>query len=285
MPDVLEIIIRSLSIFVGLFFISKFLGKKQLSELSFFEYVTGIIIGDIAGSLTMDVNFSLTEGITSLLLWSLLPVVISILSLKSRKFRNIVEGTSTVFIKNGKIMEDNLKKEKYTADELLEQLRSQQVFQVTDVEYATLEPSGSLSVLLKKEKQPLTIGDMVHYPGTIKEPQTVIIDGEILNEPLSTMGLNKGWLKEELDKIGVIVESVFLGQVDSNGQLTVDLYDDKIDVPAPASNQLLLASIKKCEADFEVFALQTGSESAKQMYTNNAEKMKKIKGKVGPYLK
>ncbi len=285
MTEVLEIIIRSLSIFVGLFFISKLLGKKQLSELSFFEYVTGIIIGDIAGSLTMDIEFSIIEGITSLLLWSFLPVVISIISLKSIKFRNLVEGTSTVFIKDGNILEGNLKKEKYTADELLEELRSQRVFQLSDVEFALLEPSGSISILLKKEKQPLTIGDIIRYPGITKEPQTVIIDGEILEVPLSTMGLNRGWLNEELEKRDLTAEDIFLGQVASNGQLTLDLFDDKIDNPVAVSNQLLVASIKKCEADFDLYALQSGSLSEKQMYAKNAEKMKIINEKVGPYLR
>ncbi|KHF30569.1 hypothetical protein LR68_00940 [Anoxybacillus sp. BCO1] len=123
MPAWLEVAIRSICILIGLFVITKLLGKKQLSKLSFFEYIAGITIGDIAGSMSMDLDIRLTEGITSILIWSLFPVAISIISLRSKKFRDFVEGNSTVFIKNGKILEDNLKKEKYTADELLEQLR------------------------------------------------------------------------------------------------------------------------------------------------------------------
>ncbi len=196
----------------------------------------------------------------------------------------MVEGTPTVFIKNGKVMEDNMKKEKYTADELLEQLRRKQVFSLADVEYAALETTGDLSVLLKKEKQPLTYGDMFTNAPSIKEPQTIVIDGKVLDEPLSTIGLNRGWLKEELDKIGVTIENVFIGQVDSYGQLTVDLYDDKIELPAPATKKLLLASIKKCEADFELFALQTESKKAKEMYERNAKSMREIQSKVSPHL-
>ncbi|HER2174512.1 TPA: DUF421 domain-containing protein, partial [Streptococcus pyogenes] len=93
-----------------------------------------------------------------------------------------------------KIMEDNLKKERYTTDELLDLLRKKDVYQVSDVEFAVLEATGDLSVLLKKENQPLTAKDLNIAVSSVKEPQTVIMDGEILDEPLSTIGRNRGWL-------------------------------------------------------------------------------------------
>ncbi|HZG61437.1 MAG TPA: DUF421 domain-containing protein [Anoxybacillus sp.] len=285
MPAWLEAVIRSVCILIGLFIITKLLGKKQLSKLSFFEYIVGITIGDIAGTLSLDGDINLTGGITSILIWSLFPIAISYISLKSKKFRDFVEGNSTVFIKNGKILEDNLKKEKYTVDELFEQLRKKNVFRVADVEFATLETNGELSVLLKRDKQPLAVGDVFPNPAPIKEPQTVIMDGRILDEPLATMGLNRGWLKEELDKQGIAVENVFLAQVDSYGQVTVDLYNDKIQVPQPQQKPLLLAAIKKAQADFEFFALQTEDAEARQMYDKNAEKLTEILNKVAPLLK
>lgn len=284
MPAWLEVAIRSICILIGLFVITKLLGKKQLSKLSFFEYIVGITIGDIAGSMSMDLDIRLTEGITSILIWSLFPVAISIISLRSKKFRDFVEGNSTVFIKNGKILEDNLKKEKYTADELLEQLRKKDVFRVADVEFATLEANGDLSILLKRDKRPLTIGDIKPYVPKEKEPQTVIMDGEILDEPLATARLNRGWLKQQLDQMGVAVENVFLAQVDSYGQLTVDLYDDRIQVPEPQQKQLLLASMKKAEADFELFALQTNDAEAKQMYEQQAKQMQQLIQNLQPFL-
>ncbi|WP_044748642.1 DUF421 domain-containing protein [Bacillus alveayuensis] len=285
MPAWLEVAIRSVCILIGLFIITKLLGKKQLSKLSFFEYIVGITVGDIAGTLSMDLGIRLTEGITSILIWALFPVAISYISLKNKKFRDFIEGNSTVFIKNGKIMEKNLKKEKYTIDELLEQLRKKNVFRVADVEFATLESNGDLSILLKRDKQPLKVGDVFPNPAPMKEPQTVIMDGMILDEPLATMGLNRGWLKEELDKQGIAVENVFLAQVDSYGQVTVDLYNDKIQVPQPQQKPLLLAAIKKAQADFELFALQTEDAEARQMYGKNAEKLTQILNKVEPLLK
>lgn len=228
MPEWLEVAVRSFGVFIGLFLIMKLLGKKQLAKLSFFEYILGITVGSLAADISMNIEQNLTSGITSILVWLFLPLIFSILSLKSKKFSDFAEGKPTIFIQNGKINEENLKKEKFTAAELLEQLRKQQVFQFADVEFATLEPSGDISVLLKKEKQPLTIGDIFPNPPSIKEPQTVIYDGEILDEPLATIRLNRGWLKEELEKLGVTPENVFLAQVDNYGKLTVDLYDDKV---------------------------------------------------------
>lgn len=283
-PNWIEVIIRSICILVGLFIITKLLGKKQLSKLSFFEYIAGITIGDIAGTLTMDLDLNLTNGITSILIWTIFPIISSILSLRSRKFRKVVEGNATVLIKDGKVMEKNLTKEKYSIDELLSQLRKKQVFQIADVEFATLEPCGEISVLLKREKQPLTVGDMIQNPSAIKEPQTVIMNGKIIDEPLSAIGLNRGWLKEEIEKLGILTENVFLGQVDQYGRLTVDLYDDKIQMPPSSSTQLLLATIKKCEADFELLALQALSKKTKDMYDKHAKWMQEIKNKVGSHI-
>ncbi|MCA1031130.1 DUF421 domain-containing protein [Bacillus timonensis] len=280
MPEWIEVIVRSVSIILGLFVITKLLGKKQLSKLSFFEYIVGITIGDIAGTLSMDIGLNIRNGVTSILVWSLFPVVISFFSLRNKAFRDFVEGKATVFIKDGKIMEDNMKKEKFTVDELLAQLRKKNIFQFNDVEFAALEPCGELSVFLKKEKQPVRLEDIMTNVPSMKEPQTVVMDGLILDEPLSTIGLNRGWLKEEVEKKGILLENIFLAQVDSYGQLTVDLYDDKIELPPPMANKLMLASLKKIEADLELFALATDSMAAKDMYMKNAEKVRGIYAKV-----
>uniref|UniRef100_UPI00063F4AF2 DUF421 domain-containing protein n=1 Tax=Aneurinibacillus tyrosinisolvens TaxID=1443435 RepID=UPI00063F4AF2 len=176
------------------------------------------------------------------------------------------EGKGTVFIKNGKIMEDNLKKENYSTDELLEELRLKNAFKVADVEFAVLETNGQLSVMKKKEAQPATLKDLNIKAAPERESQAVIMDGKIILEPLSTAGFNVQWLNTELEKAGVTLENVFLGQVDSYGQLTLDLYDDKITVPVPIQQQLLQATLKKCQADLELFALSTQTPEAKKLY-------------------
>ncbi|MFJ7748176.1 DUF421 domain-containing protein [Peribacillus sp. NPDC097295] len=275
MPDWLQIVLRSLFFLVVLFLITKWLGKKQISQLSFFEYVTGITIGNVGAELATKVEGNIVHGVLSILVFALAPFLAGLISMKSKIFRDLVEGKATVFIKDGKIMEDNLKKEKYTTDELLWLLRSKDVFDLSTVEFALLEANGDFSVLLKKENQPLTPKDLNMTMPSVKEAQMVIMDGKILDEPLATIGLNRYWLKTELEKLGILLENVFLGQANSNGELTVDLYDDKLKVPSPQEKPLLLATLKKCQADLELFALSTDSPESKEMYSKNSKKLQK----------
>jgi uncharacterized membrane protein YcaP (DUF421 family) len=155
-------------------------------------------------------------------------------------------------IKDGKVLEDNLKRERFTADELLEQLRSKSVFKVADVEFATLETSGVLSVMLKPENQPLTPKHLKMSMMPVRQPIIVIMDGEILDEGLSNTGFTREWLQTELDKLGLALQNVFLGQVDAFGQLYVDLYNDSIQTPMPQAKDLLFATLKKsCANEME----------------------------------
>ncbi|MFJ5750988.1 DUF421 domain-containing protein [Peribacillus frigoritolerans] len=275
MPGWLEIVLRSFFFLIVLFVITKVLGKKQLSQLSFFEYVTGITIGNVGAELATKVEGNIIHGVLSILVFAIAPFIAGSISLKSKTFRDLVEGKASVFIKDGKVMEDNLKKEKYTIDELLGLLRKKDVFDISEVEFALLEANGDFSVMLKKQNQPITPKDLNLSVAAVKEPQTIIMDGSILDEPLSTIGLNRNWLLTELDKLGVILDNVFLGQANSNGELTVDLFDDKLKVPSPQEKPLLLATLKKCQADLELFALGTESKEAKEMFGKNSEKLQK----------
>ncbi|CAH0179527.1 MULTISPECIES: DUF421 domain-containing protein [Peribacillus] len=285
MTGSIEIILRSFFFLIVLFLITKVLGKKQLSQLSFFEYVTGITIGNVGAELATKVEGSIIHGVLSILVFAIAPFIAGLISLKSKTFRDLVEGKASVFIKDGKVMEDNLKKEKYTIDELLGLLRKKDVFDISEVEFALLEADGDFSVMLKKQNQPITPKDLNLAVAAVKEPQTIIMDGSILDEPLSTIGLNRNWLLTELDKLGVILDNVFLAQANSNGELTVDLFDDKLKVPSPQEKPLMLATLKKCQADLELFALGTESKEAKEMFSKNSEKLQRAIDEVAHILR
>ena len=201
-PQWIEVAVRSFAIIIGLFLITKLLGKKQLSKLSFFEYIVGITVGDIAGTLSMDRELDLKNGITSILIWSLFPLVTSQISLRYKGFQ--------------------------------------------DIEFATRESNGELSVLLKKSKQPATYGDLHPDIPDQKEPQTVIMDGEILDEPLAQIGLNRAWLDAELEKRNVLLDNVFLAQVNAWGEMSVDLYNDYIKAAPLKEKMLTLVTLDKC---------------------------------------
>ncbi|KAB2338090.1 DUF421 domain-containing protein [Cytobacillus depressus] len=279
-----QIIIRAFFFLLVLFVLTKIMGKKQIYQLSFFEYVTGITIGSIAGEVIMGLDGNVWHGLVAIGIFGLVTIGVGFISLKSNSFRDFVEGKGSIFIKNGKIMEDNLKKEKYSTDQLTTLLRKKDVFNIADVEFAVLEQTGDLSVLLKKENRPLTFKDLNIKVANDKVPQTVIRDGNIVHDSLSSAGKTRKWLLDELDKLEVTIDNVFYGQVDSYGDLTVDLYDDKIQQPTPQTRPLLMAMLKKCQADMEIFELETDSEEVKKMYRKNAEKLNDAMKILRPYL-
>lgn len=280
----IAITLHSLIGIVTLFIITKILGKRQITQLSLFEYIVGITIGNLAAYVSLEPS-KWTLGIVALLVWTVVSFLIEYLTMKSKQLRDLIDGKATILIKDGKILEDNMKKERLTIDEMLEQLRKNNVFRVSDVEFAVMETSGEVSVLLKKEHQPLTASHLGITTAPEQETQTVIMDGNIIDEPLATIGKSRGWLLTELEKLGVTLDNVFLGQVDSYGQLYVDLYDDRLQITAPQSRASLLATLKKCEADIELFALSTQNAESKQMYSESSDQLQAIIDELTPLLK
>ena len=279
-----EVAFRTVCAAAALFAVTKLLGKRQVTQLSVFEYVTGITIGSLAAYVSVDLEANWHLGLVALGVWALIAISLEFLTLKSKWLRDFIDGKGRVLIREGKVLEENLKKERLTVDELLEQLRTKSVFRVADVEFAVMEPSGKINVLLKSEHQPLTPSKLGIRTAPDPAPQTVIMAGKIMDEPLAAMGLSRGWLMAELEKLGVTPENVFLGQVDGYGQLYVDLYDDKLQAPEPQQKASLYALLKKCEADLEMFALSTQNENAKQMYEECARRLQKLLGELKPFL-
>jgi uncharacterized membrane protein YcaP (DUF421 family) len=284
MPKELEVVIRTLVAVIVLFFLTKMLGKRQVSQLSVFEYITGITIGSITAYVSLDLDNNWYLGVIALAVWILVSIGMEFLQIKSKIMRDLIDGTPRILIKNGKIMEDNMKKERITTNELMMQLRKKNIFLVADVEFAVMEPSGDINVLLMRENQPFTPKHLGIKVAPEQAPQAVIMDGKIIDEPLAAAGLSRGWLKTELEKIGVSHENVFLGQVDAYGQLYVDLFDDLLKVPQPQLKAALFATLKKCQADLELFGLATKNQKAKQMYEQCSKKLEKIIIELTPLL-
>jgi uncharacterized membrane protein YcaP (DUF421 family) len=276
LQDWSTIFVRSVGAIVMLFLIARILGKKQILQLTFFEYILGITLGELAGFLSTDIKANYVHGITALLTWFLFAYLFERITLKSITLRYWLEGKGTVMIKDGKVLEDNLKKERFTGDELMESLRKKNVFNLADVEFAILESSGDLSVLLKSEKQPLTPEHLAIKIAPQQVPQIVIDDGKIMDEPLAAIGLNRGWLQAEMDGRGIPVENVFLGQVNALGELYLDEYDDQLKQSKPQNKAILWATLKKCEADLELFSLAAKNNAARKMYAHQVMEMKKI---------
>lgn len=226
----LEMIIRTSVTFAVLLLLARLLGKIQLSQLTFFNYITGITIGSIAAEMAGKHETSFTDGLISLIWWSFLTVLTSYIGLKSSKARVILDGEPTIVIKAGKILENSLKSLRLNIDDLSMMLREQGVFSTNDVEYAVLEPDGNLSILKKASLQSATKKDMLVPTEALKYvPSELISDGKILKKNLQELNITEEWLLQKLKAKGISsVEDVFYAEIQTDGALYIDLHKDNL---------------------------------------------------------
>ena len=207
---------------IALFMLTRLMGKKQMAQLNFFDYVVGISIGSIASEYAVVRDIHLAEGLTALVVFTLFSLVLSYVSVKSYRGRKILDGTPSILVENGRLLEANLRKAKITVNDFLEECRQKNFFDIAGIEYAILETSGRLSVLPKSQSRPLTPGDMqvpTAYEGLCTN---VIIDGEVIEEHLAAVGRDGAWLKEGLAGYGISgAADVLLAYVDTAGTLRV----------------------------------------------------------------
>ncbi|MCB2289832.1 DUF421 domain-containing protein [Clostridium sp. CS001] len=278
------VLFKSIILFFLTLVITKLMKKRNLSSISTFDFISYVVIALTVTLISLGVTSNIYFGLTTLAVWVLIPIILDYATIKSKWIYNMINGKERVLIKNGKVMEENLLKERMTGQEFIERLRSQNAFNLADVEFAVMETTGDINVNLKADKNPVTAHDLGKTVASKSEPQVVILDGNILNEGLVSIGLNKAWLKTQLKNKGVDIENVFIGQVDSSGDLYLDIFDDMIQVPKVQVKEMLYASIQKSQADLISFSLETQNEAAKAMYLKNIESLKTVMEKLEPYL-
>jgi len=207
-----------------LFIFTRIMGKKQIAQLTFFDYVIGISIGSIAAQSSVDPDIHFTQGVTGLAVFTLFSITLSHISLNNLTARKILDGSTSVLIEDGKIIESNLKKNSLTVNDLLEECRQKDAFNIADVQYAILETNGKLSVMLNPIKQPITFRGLNIIPESQGLCVNLIIDGKIMKTHLSMLHKDEGWLKSELKKQKIYEYSdVLLAFVDNEGSLNVHL--------------------------------------------------------------
>jgi len=220
------VLVRSIIGFFTLLVFARLLGKQQISQLTFFDYVLGITIGSIAASLSVDLTSRAWPHWVGLFTWAAIVFILQWISLKSPHAAKYLVGEPSIIIMNGQIMEDNMRKIRYTTSDLLEQLRDKGVFDLTQVAYAVLETNGQLSVLLKPEFQPATPSDLNINPQNVGLGVEVISNGVIIEENLKKVQLDRLWLKNQLEKQGIKYPSeVFLATYNpATGKFYIDKY-------------------------------------------------------------
>jgi len=228
----LVVLVRSIISFFTLLIFAKVLGKEQISQLTFFDYVLGITIGSIAASLTTDLSSRAWPHWIGLLCWAGLGYLMEWISMKWRYAAKYIEGEPTVIIMNGKILENTLKKMKYRVSDVLVLLRNKEIFDVSEVDFAIIEPNGQLSVLKKPENEPLTAKDMNIKKQKKGISTEIIYDGILFEENLRQLKKDKAWLMKELKKKGISqISEVFLATLNEEGTLYIDKYEDHIQKP------------------------------------------------------
>lgn len=284
MEEWMIILLRTIGLFILLILFMPLLGRKPISGMTMFDYLQGLVIAGFVALISLNVVTHLGYGLLALAVWVGLILIVQYLVLRSKVFHDYIYGKELVVIKEGKVLEENLKAAKLTAEELLSQLRRWHIFQVADVEFAVMESNGDISALKRHEKQPVTAELMQKEVRSVKEPQTVILDGKIMDEPLTAIGVNREWLFQEITKKGLSVENVFIGQVNEFGDLYVDVFDDALQLPHSSTKELLQASLKKAEADFLSYALATQDPTWKKKYDQHAQTINKMLKDLDPYF-
>ena len=218
----LNITIRTTLTFMILLWLTRMLGKKQLSQLTVFTFITSIVLGELAGELILINDVRIIDGVFSMILWCTLVIIIEYVSMKSPTIRVLLDDEPTIVIKKGLIIEQSLKKQRFNLDDLTMQLRLNQVFSIVDVEYAILEPNGDLTVMKKQGKEPVTKEDMQISPGPVGMPSEIITDGKVVEKNLLELGYSRRELDDELRKQGIAdIKTVFYAELQQDRSLYV----------------------------------------------------------------
>ncbi|MBQ9375909.1 MAG: DUF421 domain-containing protein [Ruminococcus sp.] len=212
----LIVFFRAIILYIIIIFSIRLMGKRQLGELQPSELVVTILMSNIATLPIEDINIPMLMGVIPIFTLVCLDVGLSYLTMKSRRFRKVVSGSPKIIITNGKIDQKQMKKLRFTIDDLMESLRSEQVFDIAEVQLAVVETTGKITVYQKPEKQPCNCEDMGITKPATNPPQLIVDDGEIVENALSYLSLDKKWLESALKKEKCKLDDVFLMTADED---------------------------------------------------------------------
>lgn len=219
--EILKVVITSVLSAAALFVIAKIMGHKQMSQLDFFDYITGITIGSIAAELATELEEPL-KPLIAMVVYGVITVILTVITSKLPKMRKFINGTPTIIMNNGKIYRNNLKKAKIDLSEFMVMCRQEGYFNLADIQTAIFEYNGRLTVLPVSTKRPINPEDMNLSPQPEYISTEVIMDGRILDDNLKRMGLDTKWLQKQIKDQGFkSAKEVFLGICDQNKQLSL----------------------------------------------------------------
>ena len=209
--------VRTIILYIIVLVVMRFMGKREIGQLQPFELAISIMIADLATLPMAEPGIPITNGIIPILGLLVMHLIISVINLKSLKMREIICGKPSILIYRGRIQEENMKKERFTINELEERLRGDNVFDIGDVEYAILETSGQISVIQKPNKRntiPEDFGIEPPYEGISYD---LVVDGKIMKQNLEKLGKDYNWLLKQVDAFGIKPEDALIATIDGKG--------------------------------------------------------------------
>lgn len=217
-----QLMLRTFLLYIVVVITMRIMGKRQIGQLQPFEFAIAVMISDLAAIPLSEDDKAIHHALIPIAILTICQLSISFLSIKGVRIREVVCGKPTLLIRNGKILEKNMRKEMYTINDLLEQLRFNSVQGIGDVEYGILETNGQLSVLLKSNKRSVTPADLNINPPTESFHHDLIIDGKLIGRTLEKLHVKREWLDNALKEYGITDYSqVFYASVDNNMTLCV----------------------------------------------------------------
>lgn len=231
--DLLDVILRCLVSLVTLFFVTKMIGKKQVSQFSLFDYVIGISIGNFAAEMAINLDSSYLHGTIAVIVFGLVAYLVSVITMKSLKIRKFIIGDPNILIKDGKILYNSLRKSKFDINDLLEEARINGYFDISEIDYALMEANGKISFLAKPNYQKPTNKDLKLKANKKGLCVNLIIDGQIIEGALKDVHKDEKWLIQKLKVKKIKLKDVILATLDLENNFKVygkNVNDDSYDV-------------------------------------------------------
>ena len=214
------IFVRTVILYFAILISMRIMGKRQLGEMEISEFIVAALIADLAATPLQDIGIPLLNGLVPIIIMFCFEIIIAGLNMRSVKLRKLTYGRPEMIIRNGRIIREAMQKNRFTLDELMQELRAQGLTDTAQVEYAVLETNGQLSIILKSGNQPATASQMGVDADDVSYAHIIINEGRILDNNLKLLGRDRRWLANELKRQNLrSADEVYILTLSENGSV------------------------------------------------------------------